>query len=222
MTALMPSKATQPDHPVALLEAVETVFVRLEAQLGTKVADLYTNANSDAVHNEWADALTGFTKREVNRGLSACQSRIFAPTLGEFLLLCRPALDPDIAWIEASEGLRSRAGGEIGDWSHPAVYRAAASMAYEIATTSYALCRKVWAWRLSKEFAKGWGEPVPPVAKRIVLAEVKTSPPNAEQRKMMAELMGRCKLQREQGLGRPLTSQEMNSVLARGKGVDSE
>lgn len=191
MTSLMQIPASsEPQAPsVLLIEAAQNVFSRLEAQLGAKIADLFAGAPKEAVLNEWASALSGFTKREVNRGLAICQTRIFAPTLGEFTRLCRPALDAEIAWLEAVDGLRARNAGEVGEWSHPAVYRAASAMSFEIASSSFKQCQKVWAWRLEKEFTKGWGEPVPPVALRVGHEVAKATAPNAEQKRKIADLL---------------------------------
>lgn len=211
---LLKLNPTSSEPSLVLVEAVQNVFARLEAQLGTKVADLYASAPADAVHAEWAAALSGFTKREVNRGLSACQHRIFAPTLGEFTLLCRPTLDPEIAWIEAADGMRSRNAGELGDWSHPAVYRAAVTMVYELGHHSFGQCKKIWTWRLEKEFSKGWGEPVPPVALRIEQEKAKSSPPNAEQKAKIAELLN-LRTKPVVPANHPLTEQEMAAAQAR-------
>ena len=172
-----PAACSEPS--VALTEAVQTVFARLEAQLGVRMADMWREASKEAVLDEWASALSGFTKREVNRGLAACQRRAFAPTQSEFTRLCRPALDPEIAWLEAVEGLRQRNAGQMGEWSHPAVWRAACAMAHELSTQPFAKCRKVWEWRLEREFAKGWGKPVPPVARRIAQQAPERAAPSA-------------------------------------------
>ena len=197
-----------------LIEAAQNVFSRLEAQLGAKIADLFASAPKEAVLTEWASALSGFTKREVNRGLAICQTRIFAPTLGEFTRLCRPALDPEIAWLEAAEGLRARNAGELGEWSHPAVYRAATTMPFELSSSSFRQCQKVWTWRLEKEFAKGWGE-VPPVALRVGHEVAKAAGPNAEQKKKIADLLaGRVAkpMPMAPPVNKPLTDLELASL----------
>lgn len=168
---------------------VERLFERLTAQLGAKMADLYAGVSTEAVQEEWADGLAGFKPEEIARGLKACQTRQFAPTLGEFTGLCRPALDPELAWMEAADGMRARAAGEIGEWSHPAVYRAATHFAFELASKSFRECRKTWAWRLEREFAKGWGEDVPGPMPRLAHQEAPTRPPTAAEREAMSQLI---------------------------------
>lgn len=150
---------------------IEELFQRLAAQLGAKIADLWAGVNPEHVKAEWADGLAGFRDAEVMRGLKACQGRIFAPTLGEFSCLCRPALDAEFAWLEAFEGMAVRRGGHVGQWTHPAVYRAANDMVFEIQSRSFKECRKAWEFHLKKEFAKGWVADVPAPALRIALSE---------------------------------------------------
>lgn len=119
--------------------------------------------------DEWTRGLVavGITPAELERGLAACRTARFAPSLGEFCQLCRPSLDPEVAWIEAERGLRARERGEVGVWSHPAVWRAACAMSHEIRGGAFKACRKRWEYTLRQEFANGWGGDVPPVAKRI-------------------------------------------------------
>lgn len=170
-------------------EWVERIFTRLEAQLGAKLLDLYANADNDAVKAEWAEALSGFDPSEILRGIQGCQTRVFAPTLGEFLRLCRPALNPEIAWLEAHDGMFQRERGHVGDWSHPAVYRAAHQMAFELRAGSFKEHRKRWEWLLDREFRKGWLLGVPqPMTALGHAANAGTRPPTEEERQKLASI----------------------------------
>lgn len=181
-------------NPAALTEQpsvpetwIEAIFTRLSAQLGTKVADLWGGVPPETVKAEWAEALASFDPREISRGLKACQTRAFAPTLGEFLRLCRPALDPEIAWLEAQDGMRARGQGHLGEWSHPAVYRAASGFEHELRSGSFAQHRKVWTWRLEREMRKGWLLDVP--RPMVALPNDPTCRgPNEEERAKLAAL----------------------------------
>lgn len=150
------------------------VFARLTAQFGAKLLDHW--AAVPGVRDEWGQALADLHPLEIERGLRATQGRAFVPTLGEFVLLCRPALDPETAWHEAVAGMSVREYGHPGEWSHPAVYRAATGFAWELRTSSYPAQRKAWGLRLQREFARGWGE-IPPPTLRITEAPVRTGPP---------------------------------------------
>lgn len=189
------SKALSTWNPGALTDRqpvpetwVEAIFTRLSAQLGAKVADLYGGVDPAAVKTEWAEALSGFDPSEISRGITSCQTRVFAPTLGEFLRLCRPALDPEIAWLEAAEGMAARERGHKGEWSHPAVYRAASSMAYELRTSDFKSQRKRWEWLLNREFPKGWLLGVPASMVRIANGGTEARPPTADERKALSDL----------------------------------
>lgn len=148
---------------------VARLFERLAGQLGGKIGDLYAGLSPDVVHFEWASGLAGFSKAELKRGIAACQHRKFAPNLGEFTHLCRPVLEPEIAWEEAVIGLREREMGLAGTWSHPAVWRAAAAMGYEVRTSNFRACRTRWSYRLGLEFEAGWGLGFPDAIKCIAM-----------------------------------------------------
>lgn len=169
------------DHQPAPAAWIGRVFDRLSAQFGARLADLYAGVPPEHVRDEWADALADFHSSEIARGLKACQSRQFAPNLGEFLRMCRPALDPEVAWLEAYYGMRSRAHGDVGEWSHPAVYRAAAQFQFELRSGQFRDHRKAWTWLLEREFAAGWGHEVPaPLVQIGHTRQPKAAPPCPE------------------------------------------
>lgn len=166
---------------------VEEIFTRLSAQFGAKMADLWAGVEPRTVKAEWAGALACFKRDEIGRGLRACQTRPFAPTLGEFLHLCRPALDPEFAWLEAQACTQQRANGERGEWSHPAVFRAASGFERELRTGNFRQHRKAWTWRLEQEFLHGWQQDVDKPVHAITSRQT-TRGPNAAERAMMASL----------------------------------
>jgi hypothetical protein len=153
---------------------VARIFERLTAQLGSKVADMYAGVPAESVQSEWAQALSGFHPSEIDRGLRACQTRPFAPTLGEFTRLCRPALDAELAYIEAGHCLRQRDKGELGNWTHPAVFRAACELSMEVRAGNFRDVRKRWEWTLARELASGWSDIPEPLTQ--IGHEVKTGP----------------------------------------------
>lgn len=176
------------EPPVSLLEGVADLFERMGATIGPdRVAMLYQGTTPEAVQREWALGLAGFRGREFERGLQALRLRRYAPNLGEFALLCRPALDPEYAFWEAHAGLAARGRGELGRWSHPAVWRAACELSPEVRAGNYSACRKRWEMTLSREFAAGWGEPVPEPVKQIENSPTEVAMPS-EVRKWMAGL----------------------------------
>jgi hypothetical protein len=185
--------ATQADGQLALPERmVARVFTRLRSRLGNKMADLYEGIDPAKVRAEWSTSLADMTPEELARGVNATRNAVFAPTLGEFRRMCRPALDPEVAWHEAQTGLQARDRGEVGEWSHPAVWRAAASMAWEVKTGTWRNSRARWTAALNKEFEQGWGEPVPPVPQKIEHRPTRRTMPD-DVRERMASLGYRMK-----------------------------
>lgn len=160
--------ALSPDDPSVPISWVEDLFGRLSAILGGAMANVYAAADPELVKAEWSQALVGFNRDEVRRGLAACRTRKFAPNLGEFLHLCRPSLDPEVAWHEAAEGLKAHSDGKAFAWSHPAVYWACRELQVEIRAGSFAAHRKRWEHRLGEWFAAGQWATIPdPTARRI-------------------------------------------------------
>jgi hypothetical protein len=174
---------------------MELIFTRLTAQLGSKIESLFGGVKPEIVKTEWAGALSGYTKREVLRGLDACQIRIYAVNLGEFLHLCRPALDPEYAWLEACTGMKQREAGEIGDWSHPAVYRAAREFSFELKSKSFKECRKSWEFALAREFKAGWDGDKPEAPALRLEADQSGRPPTPEEREALKAALGLFKKQ---------------------------
>jgi hypothetical protein len=54
-----------------------------------------------------------------------------------------------------------------GEWTHPAVYRAASGFEHELRTGTFAQHRKAWTWRLEREMRKGWLLGVPKPAQAL-------------------------------------------------------
>lgn len=147
---------------------IERLFERLAAILGARMADIVAGCDPEAVKREWSEALGGFTDTDLVRGIQAVRTRKFPPNLPEFLHLCRPALDPEIAWIEAEQGLAAHARHERFAWSHPAVYWSASAMQFEIRSGSFKEHRKRWEAVTAAEWRKGaWASPPDPTQRAL-------------------------------------------------------
>lgn len=192
MTALStPKSALSAEFAPVPQSAIEELIRKLNAQLGTKLTDMFEGVALDDIVSEWAIQLAGFRPEEINRGLATVSERRFPPTLGEFKNFCRPALDPEFAWYEAVAGMRARAAGKRGVWSHPGVYRAAKGFDYELRRRSFAECRTRWAMELKRQFAQGWGEAVPDPILAIENSPVKGGAPSEAIRARIAQILGR-------------------------------
>jgi hypothetical protein len=136
--------------------------------------------------SEWAQGLADMRPEEIERGLAKCRTRTFAPSLGEFATLCRPALDAETAFWEAHEGMCARHRGERGEWSHPAVWRAACELSAEVRAGAYTTSRKRWERILSREFDRGWVEDVPAVPLRLENEPTVFATPEQRERRLAA------------------------------------
>ncbi|MBV2180910.1 MAG: hypothetical protein KUL86_06695 [Castellaniella sp.] len=118
----------------------------------------------------WAEAFDedGITPHDVADGIKNCRRMYdWPPSLPEFLRACRPSLDPEIAFHEAVKGLTARRKGEMGEWSHPAIFYAAVEVGqYDMLNSAYGTMRARWEKALDKQMAKGqWNEiPAPALA----------------------------------------------------------
>lgn len=170
--------------------SINYLFENLQHQLGGKMADLFEGAKLADVKATWAKHLgeMGIQKSELQRGLAATATRKFPPTLGEFAVLCRPALDPEAAWYEAEQGLKDRDAGSKGDWSHPGVWRAAATMAREVQSGDYPRNRGRWAALLKRELARGFYPEVPAVPPRLSMTNAPPKPPTPEMLERLRKL----------------------------------
>lgn len=129
---------------------------------GQKFKDQWNGVTPRDLRAMWGAALARYTPEEVQRGLKACMSRIWPPTLPEFLLLCRPPVDHEAAFIEAVKQMRQRDNG-TDTWSAPAIYWAAVEFgSWELRQASWDRAKARWTRILDEQLAKGELPPVPP------------------------------------------------------------
>lgn len=176
---------TSPGKVPALPDAwAERIFERLENFYGQKWHDSLGGIERNRVRQAWAEELAEYSGDEIATGLHSCRSRMWPPSLPEFLLLCRPLNDPRADWAEACEqmALRLRDGSDI--WSRPQVYWAAVAIgAHDLHTLAYDQCKARWQRALDN--AKS--APIPPVHAALP-APGEQSVPRDEARRRAAEL----------------------------------
>lgn len=143
------------------------VIERLHLLYGSKFMQQWDGIDKATMVRAWAEQLAGFTGDEVSAGLAACGNRPFAPTLPEFKRLCRPWLEPEVAFRLAVTGMQSRRAGEIGAWPHPAVYWAAAEIGnHDMLNQAWQTLKSRWEAAYSIQLTRqSWDDvPVPAVA----------------------------------------------------------
>ena len=134
---------------------------------GKKFVDMWSAASPDRLVKHWAKELIGYTPREFKRGVEAQKALEWPPTLNQFKKLCRPDVDLMTAYYEALAGLESRAKGDMGEWSHPAVYWSAQTMRHDLTMQTYSQIKARWEAELNKQMAKGEWSEIPAVVKAL-------------------------------------------------------
>jgi hypothetical protein len=158
MTNLQTSSTSTPALPESW---IEKLFHRMLLTYGKKFSDQWGGADTDELIGYWAQELGSYTGQEIKRGIAAMESREWPPTLPEFKKLCRPPINPTVAYYEALAGVQARAAGEMGVWSHPATFWAAMPLSFDLSNQSYSQIRARWEAALDAQMELGVWEPIP-------------------------------------------------------------
>lgn len=140
---------------------VEKLLTYMLACYGKRFTDQWVMVQHHDLVDVWAQELEGLTHAELKAGKEALATRDWPPTLPEFKKLCRPAVDAIKAYYEAVAGVQARANGEMGEWSHPAIYWATVPLGVELREQSYSQVKARWESSLEQQLAKGAWEPIP-------------------------------------------------------------
>jgi hypothetical protein len=178
-------------HPGLGISMMDHLYNRLDGAYPHKWRSNFANQQAiDNWNESWVEAFEeeGITPADVKAGLRECRKRFtWPPSCAEFIQACKPALDPMMAYHEAVAGLEARGKGEVGVWSHPAVYWAASLLRSDLMGQTYALVKERWALALKGQMERTeWAE-IP--AARVLLPAPDTSPAAKElATKMVREL----------------------------------
>ncbi|HJV73143.1 MAG TPA: hypothetical protein VJ654_02890 [Noviherbaspirillum sp.] len=141
---------------------VESLFSRMEAMYGAKFLDMWRGTDAGLVKQLWADEMGKLSTEDLKRGYAALMTRDWPPSLPEYVKMCKPSVDPTVAYYEAVNGMQAREKGEKGQWSHPAVFWAAVQIsAFDLKNQSYSQLKTRWEKTLAEEMAKGEWAAVP-------------------------------------------------------------
>lgn len=147
------------DAPVQSLGAL--VVSELRLMYGSRFAQQWEGLTPKALRDSWDQKLAGLSEPEVRQALVACLTREWPPTLPEFLRLCRPWLDPEIAFQAAVVGMTARRKGNMGAWPHPAVYWTAVEIGGDLLSQGWQALRGRWEVAYRAQLARTNWEPVP-------------------------------------------------------------
>lgn len=112
----------------------------------------------------WAEEFedSGIVPADIKAGLKACRTKYdWPPSCAEFIKACRPSVDFLVAYYEAVSGVAARKNGEMGAWSHPAVYWAAVPLAFDLGQQTYSQMKTRWEQALTEQMARGEWAAIP-------------------------------------------------------------
>lgn len=145
-----PSKAISPGY-------LDRLFERLLAMYGEKFVRQWSMVPVETMKRTWAEELADLTTEELKRGLNACRTREWPPTLPEFRNLCRAPLDYEAAFHEAAQWY----GIPGAKWSAAAVYWAAVQVGNDVRGQPYKVMVSRWKAALDYALAHKSTTPIP-------------------------------------------------------------
>lgn len=149
---------------------MEHLFSRLDGMYPIRWKSAFPS--QDAIDNwmiAWSESFIeeGITPEMIRGGLKGCRTKYdWPPSCSEFLKACKPSIDPVVAYYEAITGIAVRAHGEMGVWSHPAIYWAAMPLSFDLGSQTFSQMKARWESALNEQMERGnWPAiPAPMVA----------------------------------------------------------
>lgn len=195
-------------HPKLGISIMDHLFNRLDGAYPGKWKRDFPNEQAiDNWRASWAETFEDnkITLEEIAKGLKSCRggAQDWPPSIGEFIKHCRPtkAIKSDVAYYEAVAGCQARAKGEIGVWSHPAIFWAAVPLAYDLLNMTYSSMKSRWEAEFDKQMAKTeWEEIKKPIL--AIAPPPKTKEANREAGKVLKHIgaSGMLKVEKEHTL----------------------
>lgn len=134
---------------------IESLFEKMVAYYGSKFADQWRGSDPVSLKKIWAIELGKLSREELKRGVDNLINQEWCPTLPQFVKLCvAPSIDYTVAYYEAIAGLQERGKGEMGQWSHRAVYWAAALLKQDLGMQTHAAIKSRWEAALKAQFER--------------------------------------------------------------------
>jgi hypothetical protein len=146
---------------------IDALFAKMSLYYGNKFADMWRDSSMQAIKGLWAQELRKLSREDFTRGANALMTQEWPPTLPQFIKLCKPSVDAVAAYYQAVNGVIAREHGNVGEWSHPAIFWASVKVgAFDLKHQTYSNIKGRWEAALSEEMAKGaWSDiPEPMIA----------------------------------------------------------
>lgn len=141
---------------------IDALFSKMLSIYGNKFLEMWRGVDINTVKTIWAQELSKLSREEISKGANALMKQEWPPTLPQFIKLCRIEIDTLAAYYEAVNGVVAREHGQMGEWSHPAIFWASVKIsAFDLKNQSYAMLKGRWETALESEIAKGQWPDIP-------------------------------------------------------------
>lgn len=182
----LPSASTKPDSE----RLITWLHGMMLGWYGAKFSDQWAGVPEAVFVRTWAKGVEGYSREEIKAGVAACKSLKWPPTLPEFLMLCRPPVNYERAYLEAQEQMGRREARSGDTWSSPAIFWAAGSLGPDLKNVPYRNLEQRWRYALDmalEDVASGRRGEVPEPAVAIEYQH-KAAPMPEEVRAMLRGL----------------------------------
>jgi hypothetical protein len=160
-----PDSAWLAPHPGLGISMMDHLYNRMEGAYLDRWRRNFPDAQSiDNWRESWAEAFdeAGVVPAEVKDAIRLMRARFgWPPTIAEFLTLCKPSMDAQLAYHEAVAGLMERRAGRMGTWSSPAIFWAAQPLRGDLLLQTYEQVKVRWEKALNEQMTKGGHAPIP-------------------------------------------------------------
>lgn len=178
-------------HPVLGISLIDHLWNRLDGAYPKKWRENFPSQQSiDNWSESWVEAFEEeFVKPgDVQVGLKECRRRFaWPPSCAEFIQACKPFMDPVSAYHEAVDGLQARGKGEMGVWTHPAIFWATTGLSRDLMEQTHGQVKDRWEAALKRQFARGAWEPIP-AARHLIPAPEKSPMSKEHAEKFLREV----------------------------------
>jgi len=171
MNAPLPAVSTQPFskwfqvHPSLGISMMDHLFNRLDGAYPHKWRSNFPNQQAiDNWSESWAEEFedSGITPNDIKAGIKACRTRYdWPPSCAEFIRACKPSVDHLVAYYEAVAGVQARQTGQMGVWSHRAIFWAAMPLSFDLGSQTYSQIKVRWERALAEQMDRGEWPPIP-------------------------------------------------------------
>ena len=141
---------------------IDALFIKMANFYGNKFRLMWGDSDLNQVKAVWTQELSKLSRDEIAKGANSLVNQEYCPTLPQFINLCRIKIDSVAAYYEALNGVIAREKGEIGEWSHPAIFWASTKIgSFDLKNQTYSNIKARWERALDEEINKGQWSDIP-------------------------------------------------------------